>query len=243
MSALGHYLETEGVPTVAISLVRPQTERTRPPRALWVPFELGRPFGPPNDPAFQKRVVLAALRLLEAPRGPVLIEDFVDDDPRARPDPAWRPPVAATVPAGAAAALASELEVEAPLLARAYDTARAARAGRTTVGLSGLRLDAAVRYIADFLRGKPMTSPVADVSAALLLRWAADDLKAYYTEAAAAEGGKPSSRQIGDWFWNQTAAGAALQTLRAQHLASPDDRLKLIATMFLVPGARVPPSA
>ena len=65
MSALGHYIEEEGIATVAIALVRPQAERTRPPRALWVPFELGRPFGPPNDPAFQKQVILAALRLLE----------------------------------------------------------------------------------------------------------------------------------------------------------------------------------
>jgi len=82
VSALGHYLEEEGLATVAISLIRPQTERTRPPRALWVPFELGRPFGPPSDPAFQKRVVLAALRLVERQSGPVIIEDFPDDDPR-----------------------------------------------------------------------------------------------------------------------------------------------------------------
>ena len=68
MSALGHYLEEEGIATAAISLIRPQTERTKPPRALWVPFELGRPFGPPSDPAFQKRVVVSALRLLESVR-------------------------------------------------------------------------------------------------------------------------------------------------------------------------------
>ena len=54
---------------------------------------MGRPFGPPSDPAFQKRVILAALRLLESERGPVVIEDFADDDPRAGPDPAWRRPL------------------------------------------------------------------------------------------------------------------------------------------------------
>ncbi len=89
MSALGHYIEDEGIATVAVSLIRPQTENTRPPRALWVPFELGRPFGPPNDPVFQKRVILAALRLLERGGGPVRIADFPDDDPRERPDPGW----------------------------------------------------------------------------------------------------------------------------------------------------------
>jgi len=59
VSALGHYLEEEGIATVAIALIRPQAENTKPPRALWVPFELGRPFGPPSDAAFQKRVLLA----------------------------------------------------------------------------------------------------------------------------------------------------------------------------------------
>ena len=92
MSALGHYLEEEGLATVGISLIWPQTENTRPPRALWVPFELGRPFGPSSDPAFQKRVILAALRLVEREDGPVIVEDFPDDDPRARPDPGWHPP-------------------------------------------------------------------------------------------------------------------------------------------------------
>ena len=76
MSALGHYLEEEGLATVSISLIRPQTENTRPPRALWVPFELGRPFGPPTDPVFQRRVLLTALRLLERTDGPVLLQDF-----------------------------------------------------------------------------------------------------------------------------------------------------------------------
>jgi hypothetical protein len=243
VSALGHYIEAEGIPTVAISLVRPQTERTRPPRALWVPFELGRPFGAPGDAAFQRRVVLAALRLLDSSNGPVLLEDFPDDDPRARPDPAWRAPLARFDRAVTAQdALAGALEIEAPKLAPLYQAARAQRGGRTTVGLSGMTIDAAVRYVADFLRGKPMTSPSADMSPVLALRFAADDLKAFYTEAASAGDAKPSSRQIGDWFWNDSAAGAALQALRRAHLDSPDDRLKLIATLFLVPGARVPPA-
>ena len=34
MSALAHMLETRGTPTVAIGLVRPQMEKTRPPRGL-----------------------------------------------------------------------------------------------------------------------------------------------------------------------------------------------------------------
>src|SRR5687768_14386820 len=58
-----------------------------PPRALWVPFMLGRPFGVPNDAAFQERVLLAALRVLEAPSGPVLA-DYPEDAPQSTADDA-----------------------------------------------------------------------------------------------------------------------------------------------------------
>jgi len=65
-------LEARGTPTVAIGLVRPQMERTRPPRGLWTPFQLGRPLGEPGDPEFQRRVLMRALGLLERRDGPVV---------------------------------------------------------------------------------------------------------------------------------------------------------------------------
>jgi hypothetical protein len=233
VSALGHYLEDEGVATVAIGLIRPQVEHTRPPRALWVPFELGRSFGPPDDPAFQKRVILAALGLLERPEGPVLIEDFADDDPRAASDPIWRSPPAL----GAGGALGDEIA----LIDGDYRRGVAFR-GRTTVGLSGLSIGAVGEFVASWLSDETPSSPVDGMSAPLALRFAADDLKAYYLEAALAGGGRPSSRQQADWFWNETAAAATLLALRRAHSASADDRLKLIAGNFLVPALRVPPA-
>ena len=39
--------------TTSISLIREQSEAVRPPRALWVPFALGRPLGSAADPDFQ----------------------------------------------------------------------------------------------------------------------------------------------------------------------------------------------
>lgn len=78
MGGLAHYLEDEGIPTTQISLIREHTTTMRPPRALWVPFPLGRPFGAPDDPALQRRTLLAALKLLEADAGPVL-DDFPVD--------------------------------------------------------------------------------------------------------------------------------------------------------------------
>ena len=239
MSALGHYLEEERIATVAISLIRPQTENTKSPRALWVPFELGRPFGPPSEPAFQKRVILAALRLLERETGPVIIEDFPDDDPRARPDPAWRPPFTpAAVAAGSVESLAARLEEEILLLRGAHQR-WVAQHGRTTVGLSGLPIGEAGPYVADWLRGKAPPSPREGFSAPLTVRFAVDDVKAYCLEAAAAGAAKPSSRQLGDWFWNETATGAAIHALREALQRSEDERLRLIVSNFMVPAARV----
>jgi len=110
---------------------------------------------------------------------------------------------------------------------------------RTTVGLSKLSIGKNARYVADWLRGKAPASPREGFSAPLMLRFAIDDVKAYYLESAAAGIAKPSSRQLGDWFWNEMAAGATIHALRATCLSSEDERLKLIAGNFMVPAARV----
>jgi hypothetical protein len=239
VSALGHYLEEEGVATVAIALIRPQAENTKPPRALWVPFELGRPFGPPSDAAFQKRVLLPALHMLVEGGRPVRIIDFPDDDPRAQPDPGWRPPfMPEAIAGGSAESLASRLEAEVLLLQGAHQRWMA-QYGRSTVGLSGLSIGDCTRYVADWLRGKAPASPRDGFSAPLILRFAVDDLKAYCLEAAGAGAAKPSSRQLGDWLWDETATGAALYALRDVLLTQDDERLRLIVANFMVPAARV----
>ena len=81
-------------------------------------------------------------------------------------------------------------------------------------------------------------SPVANMSPPLALRFAIDDVKAYFLEAGLAPGSKPSSRQLGDWFYNETAAGKVLFALRRANLDAADERLKLIASNFMVPGIR-----
>ncbi len=239
MSALGHYLEEERIGTVAIALIRPQAENTKPPRALWVPFELGRPLGPPNDASFQKRVLLAALNMLVEGGGPARIADFSEDDPRAQADPAWQPPfMPGVVAKGSVESLAARLEAEILLFHGAHQRWMA-QYERSTVGLSRLAIAEAARYVADWLRGKAPASPRDGFSAPLMLRFAVDDLKAYCLEAADAGTAKPSSRQLGDWLWNETATGAALYALRDLLLTQEDERLRLIVANFMVPAARV----
>jgi len=87
--------------------------------------------------------------------------------------------------------------------------------------------------------GKAPQSPREGFSAPLILRFAVDDVKAYCLEAAAAGPAKPSSRQLGDWFWNMTSAGTAIHALREALQASEDERLRLIVSNFMVPAARV----
>ncbi len=76
------------------------------------------------------------------------------------------------------------------------------------------------------------------MSAPLALRFVLDDVKAYYLEAALASPAKPSSRQLADWLWNDTAAGKAVFALRRANLDAADERLKLIASNFMIPGIR-----
>ena len=88
MSVLAHYFEGDGLQTTLISLIREHTEQVRPPRALWVPFDFGRPLGIPGDADFQRRVVLAALSLLDANEGPVLV-DYPEEAPLAGEQTGW----------------------------------------------------------------------------------------------------------------------------------------------------------
>jgi len=105
------------------------------------------------------------------------------------------------------------METEGVLLRDAHQR-WVAQHGRTTVGLSGLAIGECTRYVADWLRGKAPPSPREGFSPPLILRFAVDDLKAYCLEAAAAGAAKPASRQLGDWFWNEAATGAAIHALR-----------------------------
>jgi hypothetical protein len=69
-------VEYAGITTVSISLLREITEKTRPPRALFVPFPLGYPLGEPNNPDLQTRIIRAAFALLPRNDCPVL-EEFI----------------------------------------------------------------------------------------------------------------------------------------------------------------------
>jgi len=73
---VARHLEANGIPTVTFSCARDITEAVRPPRSVFVVYPLGSTCGRPFDPANQRAVLLAGLRLLETGRTPGEIVDL-----------------------------------------------------------------------------------------------------------------------------------------------------------------------
>ena len=239
MGGLGHYLEAAGLPTTQISLIREHTQTIKPPRALWVPFDLGRPFGAPGDDEFQTGVLRRVLRLLTASAGPVL-EDYDKDAPEtAEGEGLIACPVSfepADVEAVKAQALRDSFLAELQRLRPWYDEGVKSR-GRTAFGVSGLELDDLGPFIAGFAVGNFSDNPRRELPLSATLRLAAEDLKAFYFTAALAESGKkaPGSTRINDWFWQQTAAGQVLKQVKEKCIESDDARLRAVGSFLLVP--------
>ncbi len=229
------------MPTVAIALVREHAERIAPPRALWVPFDFGRPLGPPGDREVQRAVLGAALAVFEAPRGPVLVDYEGPMGSEGVSDEIWACPIALPPPAGLSggAALVDALLEEGRRLAPWHAEAFTLR-GRTAVGLSGLgvdRIEEIVSTLARFAGGETVVPP-AGLSEAWprALRFLADDAKAYYTEALSAQPGvRPPPRALARWLYTETVLGRVLFAVRARLAASadPDEQR---AQAGLVPG-------
>ncbi len=238
MGGLGHYLEAEGIATTGISLIRLHSEKIRPPRALWVPFELGRPMGAPGDRAGQEKVLRHALSLLgRAGPGPIL-DDYPEE--QAPGSSGWTPPELpwrGSPPSGAAG-WQRALEADIAALYDRWERRRAAF-GRSTVGVAGLSVESLPAFMARFAEGEPQGA-VSDLKqAAQTLRYAADDLKAFVMEAADDGPDAPPSTVLANWFWDETAAGAFLWHLRGALAGAEHPRLKAVGAGMLVPGTQV----
>ena len=235
MGALAHYIEAAGIATTQISLIRLHTEKTNPPRALWVSFELGRPLGVPDDPAFQHRVLKATLDLLDAESGPLLV-DYPEDAPSAAPEDmdGWVCPMpvrpSADAPSNPAETLLSELSS----LRQWYDLFREQR-GRTSVGVSPLSLENVAEFLATSAASGEVQSSTSDMTPAQILKLGSEDLKAFYSEAALAMPGNKNARQITDWIWEETELGRTLLVLRPICMASDDNAVKHVGQVALVP--------
>ena len=197
MGALSHFIEREGVATTSISLIREHSEYVKPPRALWVSFYLGRPFGVPGDADFQRDVLRAALQLL-----PTVTEHSIVDYPVDAPgdsfDDAWACPVSFEAPD--ADTLGGRLRAEVQRLAPWWQETHRAR-GRSLIGGSGgapEQIETLAAVLAAVADGAPLDT-VPDVGRDVpwtypmpyLIRHLAQDLRSYYTGGGGGPAGQP----------------------------------------------------
>ena len=199
--------------------MREHTEIIRPPRALWVTFELGRPLGKPDDALFQTRVLRALLDMLKRTDGPLLV-DYPEDVEGEVDLTGWACPISL------APRPSDTLAAEIDRLTAWYDRAVAMR-GRTTVGTSGLDMPAAGRLLTAALEG---TLPPA-----LALKLAVDDLRAFYLEAASAFPDPGTSKTRQAWFWDETLFAKALLALQPKLAASADPQHRVLGALTLIP--------
>lgn len=203
----------------------------------------------PNDPAFQRRAMIAAFDLLDAPQGPLIVdyEEEAPEETAAFDENAMAGMVCPvdfpkpTDPDAPASEIGVALMREIDGLAPWYDLAIRTR-GRTTVGPSGLEIAAAGKYLAAFLDDPSTPAPRDDMAAGRVLKLAYEDLKAYYAEAVTAQPGVWSSRKVENWLFGETVLGKALWALREICRASDDEYQRYLGRNSIVPDRQINPA-
>jgi hypothetical protein len=232
---LAHYLEREGLPTVAIALIPRHAELMRPPRVLSVPFELGRPFGAPEMPKFQRAVMDHALGLLERTDGPVL-ETFPRRPNEHGASAVWSPPIekASDIAIGEQSAFVSALKAEIAAIQPACES-WVAGGGRRLDRISGRTTPEIVDLMLALAQDPSIESPMEGFSIELAAKFAADDLKHAYYQAGLSQPGTVTDVGLDDWFYNDTLAGKLMFALCATLLKSEDEKVRGFASHAFVP--------
>ena len=234
------YFERQGLATVVVGGIRLHLEKVSPPRALWVPFELGRPLGgwiagnghenqaaaDDVDGGFQLKVLRNALSLLDQDDSHHVIADFELEDPSVGIDPGWQAP---------SMAACKTIRDEVHYLYPDWQEWQEKNKGSKT-GLCGMEIADAVDYVERFGTADAAANPGDDMSDTLRFRFAVDDIKTFYFEAAMNRG-SPDSKQLGHWLWHDCKIGELLNKQRLSNSDNENDRLKLVYEKFLVPGA------
>jgi hypothetical protein len=235
VSAIGHYLEGHGIATTGISLVREHTDAMQVPRFLWVPFPLGRPFGAPNAPDFQRRVLLESLRLLEATDGPVVLRDFPDDAPSLVADDNTDGWSCAVSFAGRKDHGGDTVAAEIESLRPWNEVVALARPGApsNSTRLSIDELATRLTTLCD-----PSTDlddwPAKELMATV--RLTCSDVRTWYQDAAVGQPGPtPTPGELENWFWRETAVARRIAELAERLWSHSDAGIARLAMKAMVP--------
>jgi hypothetical protein len=213
----------------------------KPPRALWVSFDLGRPLGSAAEPEFQKDVIRAAFNMLDS-----ATTHTIDDYPHDSPDEAQAQQWACPLNLGPATddSLTGRLLGEVARLKPWSAQTRVGRGGRTLFGASGAgadQVDEVAKALAEFAASGDLdTSASSDVEWAfdmpLLVRHLADDLRTHYHEAIAAQpgNGAPNHAALNKWIFGGTALGDTLLAA-ADQLTELDTGMAKLVRGLLIP--------
>ena len=210
----------------------------RSPRFLWVPFELGRQFGAPNEPDFQRRVLRTALELLDRADGPVVLTDFPDDAPVSEGEGVWSCPVSFAPQPSDEPALVEATLAE---IRRLAPWAELPGAKAFTLN-SGMDLAAMVRYLGALVTSttsEDVAEVVGQQSVVELTRLVADDLRTWYLVAARRQPGSVTTAKLNAWFWQETAVARLLGEVAGRLLRETDPIVRAFATRALVPREHV----
>lgn len=227
---LSNVFEQAGLSTVAIGLVRGQIESSKPPRALYVEFPLGRPLGRPDDVELQTNVLQAAFDLLERNDSP-----FIVDYPEVIEDGSEEPATCPMPPR------------HDPDLHAAIDEARGLRhayqrnvdaTGRTLLGrVTSPDVDGVVELIEKMVRieaGESLDDVGLAGGAAIA---AGQDIRAYYEEAGLQLADNISgSRSLESWFYRSTETGQLIR--RAQKVMKEHGTGDDFTVQYLLPGTQ-----
>lgn len=243
MSVIGHFVELTGIATAGISLIREHSVGFRPPRALWVPFPLGRPFGAPNNPAFQSEVLASLLSLFDSDAGPSVLSEFPKEAPGPEASklsgtfgPAnWRKPTEGS------ADVISDAKAEVAFLSPHHASWVSKPGNRSITGASGLDPMEIIDFLGGLLSGAKPTLPPnsAGSSPAAMIRLSGADIRHWCIEAAMDSPSQNLSIDaIDEWFWGETACAAFLLKVQVVLAQSEQEDIAKVATAALIPRAQ-----
>lgn len=144
-----------------------------------------------------------------------MLEDHARDVPVDAESGVWACPVQLRTPESATDfdAAAQHLLDEVRRLRPWHDEFMRKR-GRTAVGVSGKaaeHVEAMAELLARFAAGEQVVAQGYAFDPPLTFKYVADDLRAFYYEAAAASPGRtPGARELDDWLFRETQLGATL---------------------------------